>query len=685
MLFALPLLLVPSAQPASGATPGSSLVLDSQSPAFVQNANGVNLAIGIRSPLPASTVSIEVTLFSTIVDRYTFRQSLGGSLPSLVVPLSSGTIPLDTKGLHWTSGRVISLHLLISAPDLTGTQRPGTAGVSLSLPPYCASPGCGGVYPLQVSLLEGGARPLASFTTYVILTPPSEVGAGTHPLRFAWVLPLGSSPAISTAGAPLDDPADLGELETIESALGTAPSASVSLEVFPQFVESLELQSNPEAMGALAELKSLASPSGQVDLLPGTFVPLDPDALVASGLSSVVSTQLARGREVLSSAGLDFDPRDYAVNGHLDASALDLLLRSGVTRLVLPSSGVQPLPASYSQWTPTTPFLVPGSAVEGVASDSGLEAELASSAPPALKAQEILSDLSIQYFDNTGVEQGMVLESSLGTPLDGTFLRAFLTGLSQSRIVHAVSLDDVFDTIPPGSSATSPDKRLLSKDGTVTANLVPSAPIDSAQQSLAALDSVLPAALHPHGRVPLTDLVLMSEAFGESATERSAYLSPIFQQSGTLARLVSLPFGHTITMTSLRAKIPITIVSVAKAPFWARLSVDSNALGFPDRRSWRVRILPRTNIVPIVVTAKSSGDFTLQLTLSTTSGFTMQSGTMTIRSTAISGVAVVLSIGAAAFLIVWWLRSILTKRRKKHRLRGAALAAGTVPGEPSGA
>ncbi len=682
VLCALGVLAAPGGRSSAAVTPKTSLVLESQSPAFVESARGVNLGIQIRSPVPASRLSLEVTLYSAILDRYTLRQILAGSLPSLSAVVGSpGVIPLDTKGLHWSSGGTVTLHLPVSAPDLPGDSPTGTGGVSLSIPD-CAAPNCGGVYPMQVSLLESGGGPLASFTTYLIVTPPSEVGSGTHPLRFAWVLPLGSSPAISTAGLPVEDASDLGELETIEDALETAPSASVSLDVFPQFVESLESQTGAAAVGALAELKSLASPSGQIDLVPGTFLPVDPDGLVASGLGSAIGSQLSRGRHILSSGGLASDPRDYAVEGHLDAAALGLLVQSGVTRLILPSSGVQPLPASYAQWTPTTPFLVPGSAVEAMASDPGLEMELASSAPPALKAQEMLADLSIQYFDNTGAEQAIALESSLDTAYDGAFLRDMLTGLSQGRIVQAVSLDDVFDTIPPGSSATSPDKRQLSRASTPS-GLVPSGPIASAGQSLAALASVLPATLHPHGKVPLADLVLMSEGAGETTEERNAYLGPIFQQSDTLAGLASLPFGRTITMTSLRAKIPITIVSVAKAPFWARLSVSSNQLGFPNRRSWKIRILPRTNIVPIVVTAKSSGDFSLQLTLSTTSGFTMKSGSMTIRSTAISGVAVALSVGAAAFLVVWWLRSILTKRRKKHRLRGAALAAGVVPGEPS--
>jgi hypothetical protein len=57
---------------------------------------------------------------------------------------------------------------------------------------------------------------------------------------------------------------------------------------------------------------------------------------------------------------------------------------------------------------------------------------------------------------------------------------------------------------------------------------------------------------------------------------------------------------------------------------------------------------------------------------------------MTIRSTAISGVAVALSVGAAVFLVVWWMRAIVTKRRKQHKLRGAALAASVMPGNDGG-
>lgn len=673
----------PLAARAAPATVPSSLTLESQSPAFVSTQNGVTLGIRVASALPATRLSLEVTLYFPILDRYTLRQTLTGSRPSLLTPLgNSGVIPLDLKALAWTPGSEVTLRLPVSAPDLAGTLRAGTGGVTLSIL-NCSPTNCGGVYPLQVSLLVDGVDPVASFTTYLIVTPQSEV-AGTHPLRFAWVLPLGATPAISSAGTAVSDPSDLSQLETIDGALTAAPNAAVSLDLFPQFVEALESRPTPASQAALQTLRALAGATAQADILPGTFVPVDLDALVASGLSSAIGAQLARAPAILQKE-LDFDPHEYAANGPLDSASLGVLAQSGITRLVLPSASVQQLPESYRQWTPTTPFLIPGSAMEAMASDTGLEEDLASTAAPALKAQQMLADLSIQYFDNPGAPQAMAVESSLGTPLGAAFLQDVMTALSRSSIVHGVTLADIFADVSPFSSGTSPSRRSLVTVTPESSSLVPAEPIENALQGLAALASVTPGALHPPGRIPLNDLVLMAEGVGESAGTRQAYLQPILRQANSLAGLVSLPFGRTITMTSLQAKIPISIVSKSLTPFQAVLSVTSPELGFPHGHTVNVTIYPRTNIVPILLSARTSGDFSLQLTLATASGFTIRSGTMTIRSTAISGVAVALSIGAAAFLLVWWLRSILTKRRKKHKLRGAALAASAIPGGNPGA
>ncbi len=92
----------------------------------------------------------------------------------------------------------------------------------------------------------------------------------------------------------------------------------------------------------------------------------------------------------------------------------------------------------------------------------------------------------------------------------------------------------------------------------------------------------------------------------------------------------------------------------------------------------------RENVVQIELLARSSGDSPLHLVVVAPNGVVLQAGEITIRSTAISGVAVALSFGAVAFLILWWVRAIIQKRRRQHRLRGAALAAMAVPGGTPG-
>src|SRR5262249_26238612 len=58
---------------------------------------------------------------------------------------------------------------------------------------------------------------------------------------------------------------------------------------------------------------------------------------------------------------------------------------------------------------------------------------------------------------------------------------------------------------------------------------------------------------------------------------------------------------------------------------------------------------------------------------------TLDSSTFDIRSTAISGVGLLLSVGAALFLAVWWLRHWRNSNRSRHFMPG-----GPAPDDPAG-
>jgi hypothetical protein len=72
--------------------------------------------------------------------------------------------------------------------------------------------------------------------------------------------------------------------------------------------------------------------------------------------------------------------------------------------------------------------------------------------------------------------------------------------------------------------------------------------------------------------------------------------------------------------------------------------------------------------IELRVRALASGDSPLDVTLATPDmRFELGHTRITIRSTAFSGVGIILSVGALLFLVLWWGRHIITDRRRKRR------------------
>jgi hypothetical protein len=65
------------------------------------------------------------------------------------------------------------------------------------------------------------------------------------------------------------------------------------------------------------------------------------------------------------------------------------------------------------------------------------------------------------------------------------------------------------------------------------------------------------------------------------------------------------------------------------------------------------------------VQSRTSGSFPLRVTVRTPSGAVLSQSRISVRSTATSGVGVVLSVGAGAFLFLWWLRQFRHGRRAR--------------------
>ena len=141
---------------------------------------------------------------------------------------------------------------------------------------------------------------------------------------------------------------------------------------------------------------------------------------------------------------------------------------------------------------------------------------------------------------------------------------------------------------------------------------------------------------------------------------------------------------QVVTLTSSSGEVPLNLENRLPYDATVRIVLTSAKLDFPEG-SVIERTLPaaQTTTIKLPVEIRASGAFPLTVDITSADGsLPVATTTYTVRSTAISGVGLVLSIGAGLFLLVWWARHFRTSRRARK------LVASNHPalsgGEPGG-
>ncbi len=671
---------VPASAAAASGSPSGAITLTEQTP-WVTSTAGIHLTVSVTSDVPRADLGLSVTLWSQATDRSYFEESLTGDTAGFTPIDQPALLPLTNKGLLDAAGEA-TMDLPVSAPGLPGRARSAPRdGALLSIP--CTT-SCPGVYPLQVSLEDvENAATLSSFMTYLVLAP----NEASSPLRFAWVLPVGTAPATSPKGRAAPARADRVEISELEAALSANPSVSVSIALYPQLVEALESgagrstttsgktpASGQAASGgrrtatadrnALVALRRLAGLSN-AQIESETFTPVDVAGVAGANLAGELQDQFAAARRTDAAAGIATAKGEFAATTALGSRAASLLESDGVSHIVVPSNSVEAPPADW-EFPAWAPFLVKGTSIVADASDYYLEQHLESGANPVLRANQLLADLADLYFAAPEEIRGVSLLAPAGWHPSTQFLSVVMNGLASSRVIKTVTQSQLFSQVPPGSAEPPLLFRKLHATIPSDDNL-PGAAIRTARTGLGALSSLVPK--DPSLVNELNHLLLLSESAGLTLAERQAYLTPVTKRLGTLGTKISLPIGRTITVTSLSARVPVSIYSRATTPLHVKLWLSSPSPELSFRhKMFQVVLEPRNNTVEIQLKARTSGDFPLVLRVTTAAvGVSLGTGRLLIRSTAISGVAVGLTAGAGAFLLLWWSRSALKRRRKRGR------------------
>ncbi|MEO7556826.1 MAG: DUF6049 family protein [Acidimicrobiales bacterium] len=620
----------------AGAQRSGLLEMVSQSPSVEL---GADFEARVRITSAPTSATLLVKVHDRTTTRESFRDALGGKSPTPV--LRTTTLPAmpDAAG---------------SVPISIGTRidASGTADRLLIGP---------GVYPVEVALADAN-QTLATLTTTLVVLRPATQGP---PLGVGIVVPLGGGAiAHQPDGSVVLPPAATRGVLEMTTVLNEHASTPVTLVAVPERLSAVDDAAARRSLRIVAAGRQVA---------PAPYVPVDAPAWLASGLANDLGSEVDLGADALG-ASLAAPSATWVATGPVDAATATWLAARGTQALVVPDNSLSGLDAERFPGPPNQPFLLDGvTGVRGVGSDTALAAHVSETGDAVLDANHLLADLALLDLDRPAATRMVVVVLPAATSPE--LLDVLLAGVQSTRTLEPGTIDQLLERTPlAGSSGET--------DGTGTplsrGVVAPSAPsldalptrLRETRDDVATYRSVLDAD-DPRWR----DLDVRALAAVDQGLDRRAQLERLdavrAQIADELAKIVA-PSRQTITLTARDGAVSISVANTAGYPVHVVLELEGPRLELPGHDDGRIELALQgdadTTRVQVDVRARGSGDAALDVTVVTPDGrITLGRTRFTVRSTAFSGVGIVLSIGALGFLLFWWAKHTLDARRSTER------------------
>ena len=626
--------------------PGPALRLASQT-SWVAPGSDFVLRLVVTGDVDVADTELAVSVFRAVASRSEFALTLEDRIRGSAITVTPATplvqLPPDPGGAR-------QVHIPVQDP----AQPSDGARLRLREP---------GVYPVRAELRRTGGGPvLARLVTHLVYAaPPAE---GGQKLRFGMVLPLHAPPALRPDGVrELADP-DRDRLTGLVAAVAARPDIPLTLKPTPETLQALASSDDEAARDAVA---ALARATAGRQVVGATYVPVTPTAL--AGLRSEATAQLERGSQVLDQLlSAEPDPNLAVVEEHIDGAALQQLRDRQVDHVVIPD----PLLTQVNlDVTLAQPFELDNGEVRrpvALAADGGLAAHFGRGDDPALAAHHLLADLAVLYFDRPGRSRGVVALPPRSWSGDRSFLDTVLAGVAASPIVAGATIDGIFDAVPPVTTGRRNDVLRRSPappPPNADRGALPADRIQASRRRIRSFSAMLDTD-NPRDDT-LDEILLVGQSADLNARRRTAYLDGVESLIAKELSLVRVPQDRSITLTARRGEIPITVLNEADYPVRLVVGIDSDKLAFPEGSTRAVELARRNTTEQFAVEARTSGAFPLRVRLTSPDGALVVGETrFTVRSTAISGVGLVLSAGALLVLLAWWARHLARGRRNRR-------------------
>jgi len=505
-----------------------------------------------------------------------------------------------------------------------------------------------GAIPIRIDLIDDENLILDTLVTFVIVedtTLSARIDLGF----------------VADARSPLSHGVDEIEIDPtatvdrVAAAVADAPAPAL-VSFTPETLTALADPATDRGLSAIDDIRRLLDGH----LLPlSPWVSIDEEAWRLAGESERVFGLFAQGQETTET----FLGRTPVPIVHMDpdttADTVGLLRSVGVTGGVVEPTQLDELTIERADRRPIEVLDTNGITMPVLLVDRAFEAGLVGD-DPELIAQHRFTELLFEA-KRVGTNRGIVLDL---TTVDQVPLTLLLDLIETTDRLGLASVDELI-TRPPARDAEGAVLRveLLS---------APPGDVGGAASDLRLTESVLASftAMVSPADGPIAPLrtVLRAAMSDElDADVHRTFTDTVFDLVAAGTADFAVVESSRVTLATRAATLPVTIHNDQNLAMNVIVRTTSEKLRFPDGEELQLVLAPGLNELEIPVETVTSGDARILITVTSPDGrLDLANGSVNVRSTAISGLGLVVSLVSLAVLLTWWLRTIIRVRRTRR-------------------
>jgi hypothetical protein len=517
-----------------------------------------------------------------------------------------------------------------------------------------------GVHPVQITLTSRQGDPLQKMVLFLNRLPTDPV---KNPLQLALVLPISSSSVVRADSSWVVPDDARRQLSRADDLLAQHPTVPISVEPNPGLLDALAESQSPDDKALVTRLGSALRDVTVRETLRTPWSALHVESWATTGSLPDLQTPLVAGQlTVAERTGATVQSRNWVDDPTVGPGALGPLASVGVDRLVVDPARLEPTKALGKESGTTRAFDVDGGgkSFRSVAIDPGITADLTDPDVSAGQAaHDALTELQAIWFANTED-----VTPALSIMIDGRIATDRVTALLDA-------LETGTPLVSPASLSTTLDRASTYVDRTGRRSHTLTRQLQRAQgtQDVAPLSSYLgqlrirSGAYHSSmddtpGLVPLDALLLGAQDRSLQEPQQRALLDATAHRIDTDFAAIQAPSRRTFTVTSRNATLPVQFSNGLSRVVRVDVRFTGTRLDIVGGNRRVLDLQPGITRLNLPVIARTSGQFTIQVGVRTVDRRVLITSTeMRVRSTAFSGVGLLIGGGALLFLAAWWFRS----------------------------